>query len=611
MSCALGLALISPSELSETQFWPPLTSSFSTAERGCILEVAYNVLSLHRSSLIREFTMSTLLRSLCSLACLFIVTSLAPAARADTAADVASANSSLKRAESNLELVDGSIGHLKSPPKGSAAKLAKMRLDGALGDIEAAKKKLEGLSGAGVAEATKRYNEAVKLHKKLSDILTGAPPAPAPTPTPSPTPDPAPDPKPDTDKPKTVKLGYPHADNFKNTLFTLRRVEADTASLTNLIEALRPVKDQLTINHRKTAGAMEKIKETRRQAGFVSTGLAKIPSNGEGVAEAGQRLANARSSVDRAEAYFKPLHAQLMNLINPANYPKYTEDLNRLSELSRAYNNLDYLFREQRAAAAETYGQLEVANAECVRIAQAYLRLMEQETELGKQIEIAGNNFLGGHAAFTAKAQEQAAGLPADIRKDLAEADQYANEAVQNQKPMWFTGGIPQRMEWADDKLALYHVLDPKGAVAVQAEVDAMKASLAQRADSLKELIIRENPLPNDRYVGADREKAIAVAVSAWKIQEKDFELLTVRIPSEAWSRETKWTYSNGTWYFVDKSTLQIRLIVADKANPAQAIDRPINVRMDHQKGDALIGVPMRSFDEELQPNEYLLRDKI
>ena len=54
-----------------------------------------------------------------------------------------------------------------------------------------------------------------------------------------------------------------------------------------------------------------------------------------------------------------------------------------------------------------------------------------------------------------------------------------------------------------------------------------------------------------------------------------------------------------------------MRLIVADKNNPELAIDRPINVKKDHQKGDTLIGVPMRSFDEELQPSEYFLRTNI
>lgn len=551
------------------------------------------------------------------LLCLFLAAPAASAARPD----VGTIHSHLDRAEKNLELVNGSIGHLKTPPKGSAAKLAKLRLEQADADLKPAGELVAKLGeGPGVAEAKARYDEAVALRDKLEGILTGTPPEPKPEPKPEPEPKPGDDPKPEpqpTPEPeeppaeKTVKLGYPHADNFKNALFTLRRVEGDSAGITKIVEELKPQEDQLAIDHRRTASALATLTEARRQAGFVDDGLAKIPANGEGVAEAKERLATARAELDTAEAYLEPLNGKLLKLIDPSGYPDFQADLKRLRELGASYANPEVLFRDQRARAAEAFEQSEAAKAECVRIARAYVRLMEQQTEMGKQIEAAGNGFLSRHEAFLAAAGEQRASLPADVRADMAEADRLADDAVKNQKPLWFTGGIPQRMEWVEDKLALYEALDPAAAPALRREVEELKGSLRERADSLRELIIRENELPPDRYAGTDRDAAIAVAVDGWKVQEKDAEVLAVRIPSEAWTRETKWTYSNGTWYFSDRSTLQVRLLVADKKNPELAIDRAINVKKDHQKGDTMIGVPLRSFDEELQPSEYLLRSKV
>ena len=142
------------------------------------------------------------------------------------------------------------------------------------------------------------------------------------------------------------------------------------------------------------------------------------------------------------------------------------------------------------------------------------------------------------------------------------------------------------------------------------AEFQAAQSTLAEQGESLRELIIQQNVPPQDRYQGADRARVLEVALDAWKHQEPKFELLDVRIPAETWSRETKWVYSNGTWYFVDRSKLQARLVVADKKNPELAIDRPVTVIKDHQRGDALIGTPMRSFDEALQPSEYFLRSR-
>ncbi len=547
-----------------------------------------------------------------------------PAAAQAAALDVAAANSHMDRAEANLQLVDGTIGQRTSPPKGSAGKLARMRLDQAKADLDPAASQLAGVpDGPELAEARARLAADLALYKKLDGILTGTPPqpkpqpkpdpGPAPQPDPGPSPDPAPQPQPEVAPPakKTVKLGYPHADNFKNSLSTLRRVEGGVTELAQIIDRMRATADQLAVNHRQTAGTLTNLTETRRQAGFVEAGLAKIPANGEGVDEAGQRLVTARAKLDELEAYLKPLDAQLQELVDPARYPEFQADLKQLNELAAAYRNPDYLFRDVRTLAAETHAQADAAKAECQRIAKTYLRLMEQETEQGKRIEAAGNNFLNRQQTFLDAAEQQRVSLPQSIREDLAEADRLAAEAVTNQKPLWFTGGIPQRMGWAEDKLGLLQALDPKAAVAVTGEVGEMKASLSERAESLRELIIRENQLPDDNYAGPDREATLAVAQKAWKIQQADYELLAVRIPNESWSRETKWTYSSGTWYFSDISSLQVRLIVADPSDPSLAIDRPINVRMDHQKGDSMYGVPLRSIDEKLQPHEYYLREKV
>jgi len=542
--------------------------------------------------------------------------------------NVAQVNSLLGRAEANLQLVDGSIGHLTAPPKGSAAKLSRVRLDSALPDLQAAGQLVAKLTGgAGAPEAKARYAAAETLYKKLDGILTGAPPAPtpkpepAPKPDPTPQPDPSPAPKPEGPKPApeqpkpaappTVKLGYPHADNFKNVLFTLRRVEGDVNGLMKVMAEVLPVQDKLSVNHRVTVNAVSTAVETKRQAGFVRDGLAKIPANGEGVAEAAQRLADADASIKAALEFFEPLNTQLLQLIDPAQYPAFRADLDRMRELSRAYYDPNAQFQQNLGAAGEAYAQRDAALTECQRIRAAYARLIEQDTEQGRSVQGNSEHFEAQRQAFLEAAEQKKATLPAEVRKDLAEVDRVASDAVANQKPLWFTGGIPQQMENIEQKLALYAALDPAGHGALKGEVDTLRKSLAQRADSLKELIIRENPLPNDNYKGADRDAVIAIAKDAWTYQEKDFEVLAVRIPSEAWSRETKWTYSNGTWYFVDVSSLQVRLIVADKQNPAQAIDRPINMRKDHQKGDKVIGLPFRSIDEPLQPNEYLLRTRI
>lgn len=505
-------------------------------------------------------------------------------------ADVDRVNGLLRRAESNLQSVSASLGNRTTPPRGSAGKLLANRLEQALGDLNPAKELLEKIpvGTEGRDEAAARYTAAANEYNRLRAIMTGSD-APA------------------TPAPEGVRLNYQQEELLKNAGFHLREVEGNAKQLTSAVERLRAVEDQLAIDHREVVGLRGVVENARRKSGFAADTLGQLPSDGRGVSEVKQRLVNADAKVVVASDYLNPLHARLQDLINPANYPEFNADRDRLRELSVMFGDPMRL-KTDRPFAAEVVQQSEAAKAECIRIAQKYARLMQQRTDQGAAIEGVGNGFLQNHAEFMAAADAERAALPASIGEDMAEAQRLAAEAVVNEKPLWFTGGIPQTMGFAADKIALLSVLDVQQGAATQAEFDRVQAELKQQADSLRELIIRENTMPQDRFTGGDRDKAIATAKSAWSIQQSEYELLAVRIPSESWARETKWTYSNGTWYFSDRSRLQVRLFVADHDNAELAIDRPVTIWKDHQAGDSMIGVPFRSFDEALEPSEYLLR---
>ncbi|MEL7089550.1 MAG: hypothetical protein AAGL98_14110, partial [Planctomycetota bacterium] len=326
-------------------------------------------------------------------AVLLLITASAPVAFADTAADVAKIHSLLHRAEANLQSVQQTLAGRDTPPKGSAGKLLAQRLRQVLVDLEPAGKLVATLPDGepGVAEATERFKTAVTLYQQSAAILNGGS-APA---------------EAAAAQDGEVKLGYPHADNFKNVLFTYRnKVEAPAHQLVKLHAELLPVEDPLTINHRVTAQAVAAIAEARRQADFVQEGLAKIPANGQGVAAAKANLAASLESIDGSDQYFAPLHAQLMAMIDPAKYPKFNEDRKRLQGLGGDYKQ-DWIFRDDRARAAELYQQRQAAQQEVIRISGAYQRLMQQQTDMGKTIEAVGNGTLQSLKQFDAKIAEQ------------------------------------------------------------------------------------------------------------------------------------------------------------------------------------------------------------
>ncbi len=507
------------------------------------------------------------------------------------AADLTKVNGLLQRAETNLQSVSGSLGNRTTWPGGSAGKILANRLQQAIDDINPAKELLEKVPAGtpGREEAVARYTAAATEYNRLRAIMMGGnePAAPAQT--------------------GGTKLNYQQEEILSGASFNLREVEGGANALTAALEKLREVEDQLTIDFRDVDGLMGVIENARRKAGFVTDALDKLPADGMGVPEVRQQLVNADAKISTAADFLRPLNDKLKKLIDPAGYPEFDADLNRLRDLSRMFADR-MIFQTNLPLAAETIKQADAARDEAIRIAKKYVRLMDQRTDQGRSIEGVGNGLLGNLESFLQEAEVLKETLPDAIREHMAEARQYASEAVAEQKPMWFTGGIPQVMGFAEEKVTLLSALDEDAGQAMQAELEATKEELQDQADSLRELIIRENKLPKDEFKGEDREHAIKTALSGWKVQQEEFEVLAVRIPAEQWSRETKWTYSNGTWYFSDRSKLQVRLIVADHENPELAIDRPINVWKDHQKGDSMIGVPLWGFEDKLQPSSYLLR---
>jgi len=529
----------------------------------------------------------------------------------DEQAKLTAVESGLKRVDANFQLAADSAG--TGTPTGSKARLSKMRLDTAAADMPQLRQWLSELPAGQlqVQQLAEQFAAIEQNIQQLDDRIAGKSAAAAPAAAAQVAPQAASQAAPQTAiQEAPVKLGYQMEEVLKGARFNLREVQGNAAALTQLMNELKPAADQLAIDYRKVQTAMNTLENARRKAGFTQDGLNKLPPNGQGVAETAAELSVANAELDATQAYFAPLSQQLNELINPASYPNLATDIKRLSELSAMYYDPMSL-QTDRPRAIAVLTQAAAARDEAVRIAQEYAPLMVQQTEEGKRVEGTGNSFLSNLNAYQVAAEQERQSLPAQIRADLAEANRIAQEATAQQKPMFFTGGVPQQMEYAHDKLALYKVLDPKQAPALEKEVSAMEASLEKSEQSLAQLIIQENPLPADRYNGPDRTKVVEVATDAWTYQQKNFRVLASRIPSEDWSRETLWQYSNGTWYYVDRSKLQVQLIVADEKNEKQAVILPINIWKDHQKGNSMIGTPLYSGDEKLQPSSYMLRDKV
>lgn len=527
------------------------------------------------------------------------------------------AKGKLRRVTANVRLASSTAGSGDGPLTGSLAKLTQVRLGNAPAELSQVQNLVEGLPESNTA--VKAFRKSLTELQDAIDTIQARVEGRSATTTPQAARSNDDDRKPEASSspsdrgkmpPTKIKLDYRQREAMKKADFTLRQVEGAISTLTSLTESLKAVHDQSQAPYRKVASGVNALDDAQRRYGWVVEAMNGLPRNGEGIAKLNARIDQAEAGLKSAADYLLPLNQKLAKMVDPSSYPQLQVDLKRIQEISMMFGN-KMIFLTNRPLAAKTVEQAKPALEEANRLADKYAALVQQQSQQGKAIDRQVKYLIKKQGEFLDFGKQQAAILPAEVDKHLAKARSLAEQAVEKQKPRFFTGGIPQELGFAEEKQSLLEVLDPKAAQSMAEKISELRTRLSATQKTLAQKIIDENQLPSDRYHGADRDKVIEVAVDAWSYQQKEFELLASPIPSANWARETMWQYSNGTWYFVDRSKLQVRLIVADAQDKRLAIIRPVTIIKDHQKGGSLIGVPLWNIKDEIQPSSYVLRAKV
>lgn len=521
---------------------------------------------------------------------------------------LAEAKTYLTQLQANLKLAQESAGPAGSQPTASRGRLALTRLESTaqgVANIDA-RVKLLPADDDGVKAFLKDYDTAkadiTALRTRLTSPSTAAPASPA---VPSPSTPAAPTPAPAA---TGARLDYRQEQALKDANFFIAEVQGNANALSELTTKLKAVADPNTIDHRQLISAMNTIANARTKSGNAETRFASLPAENPAVAEAKKELAAAVSSVDASEVVLKPLHTQLMKLVDPASYPAMAGDITRLREMAGQYGDLN-LFQNRPLQVAALVKELPATKEELGRIQKTYAAYIGQQTEQSKQVEGASKYLAEKLQAFDAAAAKAKQDSPGVIDSELTRVNQMADEAVKEQKPAFFTNGIPDQMARVDQKIVLYEALDPSAAVAYRAKLKQTQDAMKQREASLKDAIIAANELPPDRYSAADKQSLTAIAVATWKKSEPDAQVLAVRIPSQNWERDTLWRYENRAWHKIDRSQLQVQVIV--KVDDKLAVIRPINLWKDHLKGDEINPIPLYGKSDQLGPGLYMHAAKV
>lgn len=530
---------------------------------------------------------------------------------ADQAKLLAAAQTHLKQLQANLKLAQETAGPPDKPVSPSKARLAMARLDSAKQSVPQVQGRLEKLPAdhADVQATRKQLDADVAAIAALEARLKGEPPAKAPAEEAGKSDGnaaPAAKPAPGNEG---VKLNYKQEDLLKNARFHTRDAQGKAEAVAEVAAKVQAAENIVTLDHRLVQSAVNTIADARGKAKNADNALAELPADGRGVPEVAGALTQVKASLDESEKVIAPAHAQLMKLVDPANYPSFQADVKRLSELAGMYRDTSVL-EQDRPRAIELIAQGAAAQAEHNRIVKAYAPLIIQKTSQGEQLAGTSRHFVEQITGFAQVTRQLRETLPPDIDQEIAGVNKMADEAVAEQKPAFFNGGIPQRMEWVKDKVALYAALEPEKAKPYQAKVVELAGQLKKKQAQLTDAIIANNTLPPDNYQGGDREALVKLATDAWLKVQPGAKVLASRIPSQNWKRENIWRYSSGgEWGQIDRSSLQVQLIV--KHDDKLAVIRPVNLSKNHMQNDQINGYPMDGKDDALEPQRFLPLGKV
>lgn len=522
------------------------------------------------------------------------------------------AENAVKNAEYDLEAARGSAGTAANPAKGSRVRLTQMRLDSAQQRLDQAAGPLGKLPAddEAVAAVQARYDAVVAGIAEVRAILNpgASPKQEAPAEAPADESDAGDDKAEQAPAPPAPRLDYKQEELAKNARWYVRETEKYAGGAAAVLakfdaEGPRPVHSEVRAALNSVATGWEKHKLA---AGYIE----QLPADHPKVKPTADEVKQWGDQLGAIESRLKAIDTELAKLTGMEHYPNYDKDFKLMQDLSGRYRSFEQTVQqpEKMAQVIREDGQV---LAEIQRIAKTYLPLVEQKTQPGERMEGIFNHFQSSRNEFAAQLMEYKKNLPAAFEADLKEATDLADQGVAEQKPMFFGehSGIEQRFGWAEKKLMVLQAFGEEEAKPYVQRLAAVRAQIKERAKALEAQIIAENNLPRDAYEGGDRDALVEYATKAWAELQPDAEVLMARVPSQAWSRDTRWQWSNGAFYKIDSSKVQVQLVL--KHDDQLAVVRPINLYKNHLKGDTITASPMDTIDEELQPHRYLMLEKV
>ena len=285
------------------------------------------------------------------------------------------------------------------------------------------------------------------------------------------------------------------------------------------------------------------------------------------------------------------------------------KDVERISDIASQFGPFEALIPGNAKEAAELLKDWRPAVKEVQDFEAKYADFLKQN-----------NADTAGIANSLDTAKRRLAEVPTDAQAalpqileaakgDLKFARELMQQGLQERKPMFFAedGGVRSQLDNGKNRIWLAHLIDPEQAAPLVAEAKQLEAEVVESGQKLETEIIAANKGPKDLYRGDDADTLKEQAKEAWLAEHADDEIVEVRIPSDEWDRESKWTYWRDGFYWSDASSVQASIILKAKGRDGSEELHywPVNITKDHTKNDSVSFSPWVKEPLEKMPVQF------
>ena len=204
--------------------------------------------------------------------------------------------------------------------------------------------------------------------------------------------------------------------------------------------------------------------------------------------------------------------------------------------------------------------------AKMKEIVQRYQADVSSKSDRGKEVQSAAKNATIGFSTFIDHAKDFAGRFQQDYKAHLERAADNAKDAEKEKLPGLYAAAKSHlsRAEWMVTILVAFNGENAPNAKKVSAEVSSLLDDYSQKEKKLAESTKRVVRAPVEVYRGDDLEKLRDGVRKAWATNHPKDKIVKIVFDHDTWklNRISRWNGSTKEWQHVDKSALELSVIV-------------------------------------------------